>query len=283
MTKTVVWRTARGDVHVDKPFVMGILNTTPDSFWDGGRFAGLERALSHAEELVRDGADIIDVGGESTRPGAGPVSADEEHARVVPVVHALAERWPELLISVDTVKAEIARAAVEQGGAIINDVSAFRLDPQMAEVAADTGAGVVLMHSRGRIDQMARYAMAEYSEDVVGDVIGELQERVAAAEAAGVQRDSIVLDPGLGFSKRTEHSVAVMRELNRLVALGFPILLGPSRKRFIGEMSGGLPAEERLPGTIAACVVGWLKGARIFRVHDVRETRRAFDVAAGLR
>jgi len=282
MTEPVVWRTARGDVHVEKPLVMGILNTTPDSFWDGGRFAGLERALARAAELVRDGADIIDVGGESTRPGADPVSPEEEHARVVPVVHAMAERWPELLISVDTVKAEVARAAIEQGAAIINDVSAFRLDPQMAEVAADTGAGVVLMHSRGRVDQMARYEMAAYSDDVVGDVISELQERVAAAEAAGVQRDSIVLDPGLGFSKRTEHSVAVMRELHRLVALGFPLLLGPSRKRFIGELSGGLPPEERLPGTIGACVVGWVKGARIFRVHDVPEVRRALDVAAGL-
>jgi len=278
----MIWRTARGDVHLNRPLIMGILNTTPDSFWDGGRFAALDRAIERVEEMIGDGADIIDVGGESTRPGAEPVSIEEEHGRVVPVVHALAERWPELLVSVDTVKADIAQAAIDQGAAIINDVSAFRLDPRMAEVAAETGAGAVLMHSRGRVDEMARYAMADYSDDVVGDIVRELTERVAAAEAAGVQRDSIVLDPGLGFSKRTEHSVAALRELDRLVALGFPVLLGPSRKRFIGELSGGLPPEERLPGTIAACVVGWMKGARIFRVHDVRDVRRALDVAAAL-
>jgi len=261
---------------------MGILNTTPDSFWDGGRFAALDRAIERVEAMVADGADIIDVGGESTRPGAEPVSVKDEHGRVVPVVHALADRWPELIISVDTVKADIARAAIEHGAAIINDVSAFRLDPRMAEVANETGAGVVLMHSRGRVHEMARYAMADYSDDPVGDIIRELQERIAAAESAGVQRDSIVLDPGLGFSKRTEHSVAALRELDRLIALGNPVLLGPSRKRFIGELSGGLPAEDRLPGTIAACVAGWTKGAHIFRVHDVREVRRALDVAAAV-
>lgn len=282
MTQQLVWRTARGDVHLDRPYVMGILNTTPDSFWDGGRFAGLERAMARAEELVGEGADIIDVGGESTRPGADPVSAEEEHARVVPVVHAIVERWPELLVSVDTVKSEIAQRAIDHGAAIINDVSAFRLDRNMAPVAAQTGAGVVLMHSRGRVDQMARYEMAEYSSDVVGDVIRGLLECVVMAEASGVQRDTIVLDPGLGFSKRTEHSVAVIRELDRMIELGYPLLLGPSRKRFIGDLSGGLAVEDRLPGTIAACVVGWKRGARIFRVHDVREVRRALDVALAL-
>ena len=274
-----VWRTARGPVPLDRPVVMGVLNVTPDSFWDGGRHAGRDAALRQAERLVAEGADILDLGGESTRPGAEPVPASEERARVLPVLEAVVRAWPDLPVSVDTVKAEVARAALEAGAAIINDVSALRLDPAMGEACAGAGAGLVLMHSRGGVDTMARYETAEYGPDPVGEMVAELEAALARADDAGVVPAAIVLDPGLGFSKRTAESAAAIRELGRVLALGRPVLLGPSRKRFVGDLAGGLPAEERLPGTIAACVAGLAAGARLFRVHDVGPVRQALAVA----
>jgi dihydropteroate synthase len=262
---------------------MGILNVTPDSFWDGGRHAALAAALRHAEALLEGGADLIDVGGESTRPGAQSVSADEERQRVAPVVRELVRCWPELLVSVDTVKSSVAQAALDEGAAVINDVSALRLDPELGRVVAEAGAGVVLMHSRGRVDEMASYALADYGEDPVDEIALELEEALGRARAAGIDEEAVVLDPGLGFSKRTEQSLAVLKHLDRLLALGYPLLLGPSRKRFVGEVAGGLAPEERLEGTIAACVVGLLGGARLFRVHDVRAVRRALAVAESVR
>ena len=277
--RSAVWATARGELSLDRPRVMGILNVTPDSFWDGGRHAGVDAALRQAERLVAEGADLVDVGGESTRPGAEPVPADEERRRVVPVVEALVREWPELRISVDTVKADVARATLEAGAAVINDVSGFRLDPELPGVCADSGAGVALMHSRGPVDRMASYDMAAYGEDPVGEIVTELGEADARAVAAGIPAAAIVLDPGLGFSKRTAESVAALAALGRLRSLGRPLLLGPSRKRFVGELAGGLEAEDRLPGTIAACVLGLAGGARLFRVHDVAPVRRALAVA----
>ena len=262
--------------------VVGILNVTPDSFWDGGRHQAPAAALRQAERLVSEGADLLDVGGESTRPGARPVSADEETARVVPVVDALVREWPEVQVSVDTVKAPVARAALGAGAAIINDVSAFRLDPAIARVCAEAGAGAVLMHSRGTVERMASYETATYGEDAVAEVVAELGSAMESAVGSGVAREAIVLDPGLGFSKRTQHSVAVVRELDRLLALGRPVLLGPSRKRFVGDLAGGRPADERLPGTVAACMAGLAAGARLFRVHDVAPVRDALDVAEAL-
>jgi dihydropteroate synthase len=276
------WRTPAGLISLDRPRIMGILNVTPDSFWDGGRFGGQEAALRQAERLVADGADVIDVGGESTRPGATGVTADEEVRRVAPVVQAIAREWPDLPISVDTVKSTVAAAALDQGAAIVNDVSGFRLDPALPALCAQRGAAVVLMHSRGAVHEMARYDTAVYGADPVAEVVAELAEAVGRARAAGVPGDAIVLDPGLGFAKRTAHSVAVLRQLDRIQALGYPVLLGPSRKRFIGELAGGLPPEERLPGTLAACVVGWMAGARLFRVHDVGPVRHALLVAQQL-
>lgn len=276
------WSTARGPLRLDHPIVVGILNVTPDSFWDGGRFAGRAAALRHAESLIRDGADVVDIGGESTRPGAAPVPVERELERVVPVVRACAREWPDLPLSVDTVKAAVARAALDEGARIINDVSGFRLDPAMPGVCARGGAGVVLMHSRGGVDEMAGYDSAVYGQDPVGDIVAELDAAVSRARGAGVVADAIVLDPGLGFSKRTTESVAVLRQLGRFQELGFPLLVGPSRKRFIGELAGGLPPEERLPGTIAACVVAWLAGVRLFRVHDVAPVRDALRVARSL-
>ncbi len=277
--RSAVWVTARGPLPLDEPRVMGILNVTPDSFWDGGRHAGVEAALRQAERLVTEGADLVDVGGESTRPGAEPVPAAEERGRVAPVVEALVREWPGLRVSVDTVKAEVARAALEAGAAVINDVSGFRLDPALPGVCAEAGAGVVLMHSRGTVDRMASYDLAEYGDDPVAEIAAELSEADARAVAAGIDAAAIVLDPGLGFSKTTAGSVAAIAGLHRLRTLGRPLLLGPSRKRFVGELAGGLEAEDRLPGTLAACVAGLLAGARLFRVHDVAPVRRALAVA----
>lgn len=275
----LLWSTGRGVIDFSKPRVMGILNVTPDSFWDGGLHSGVTAALHHAEGMLNDGADLVDVGGESTRPGAQPVSPADEIARVVPVIEHLAREFPQLPISVDTVKSETARAAADAGVAIINDVSGLRLDPEIATVAAEFSLAVVVMHSRGSVAEMAQYRMADYGPDVVADIIDDLRAGVAAAQDRGVAASAIAVDPGLGFSKRTEDSLAMLRELERIIALGHPVLVGPSRKRFIGDLSGGLPPEERLPGTLAACVAALAKGAHIFRVHDVAAARHALDVA----
>jgi dihydropteroate synthase len=229
--------------------------------------------------MLAEGADLIDLGGESTRPGAERVPASEERQRILPVLRELVRRWPELLISVDTVRAETAEAVLAEGAAVINDVSGLRLDPRLGQVVAEQGAGIILMHSRGGVEEMARYDLADYGPDPVGEIAGELEEAQARARAAGIADPAIVLDPGLGFAKRTEHSIAVLAHLDRIAALGRPVLLGPSRKRFVGEVAGGLPPEERLEGTIAACVVGLMQGARLFRVHDVGAVRRALAVA----
>jgi dihydropteroate synthase len=276
------WRTARRAVSLDRPCVAGILNVTPDSFWDGGRHGGTVEAVRHAARLIEAGADIVDVGGESTRPGAAPVAAAAEIERVVPVVDALVREWPDVAVSVDTVKAAVARAALEAGAAIINDVSGLRLDPELGDVVASHGAGLVLMHSRGDVESMASYELAAYSEDCVADIVAELRDAVQRARDMGVADDAIVVDPGLGFSKRTEHSLAVLAGLPRVTALGYPVMVGPSRKRFIGDASGGLPAGERLEGTIAACVLAFERGARLFRVHDVGAVRRALDLATAV-
>lgn len=281
--RSAVWATARGPLALDTPRIMGILNVTPDSFWDGGRHAGVDGALRQAERLVAEGADLVDVGGESTRPGAELVPGAEERGRVVPVVEALTREWPELLVSVDTVKAEVARAALEAGAAVVNDVSGFRLDPAMPGVCAEGGAGVVLMHSRGAVDRMASYDLAEYGADPVAEIAAELAEADARAVDAGIAGAAIVLDPGLGFSKRTAESVAALAGVDRLLELGRPVLVGPSRKRFVGELAGGIPAEDRLPGTVAACVMGLVAGARLFRVHDVAPVRHALAVAEAVR
>ncbi|NJD09242.1 MAG: dihydropteroate synthase [Gemmatimonadetes bacterium] len=277
------WLTARGPLSLEQPRIAGILNVTPDSFWDGGRHARVAAAVARAEQLLEEGADLIDLGGESTRPGAASLPAEEEAARLLPVVEALLRRWPDLLLSIDTNKSVIARAVLEAGAAIINDVSALRLDPALAEVTAAHRAGLVLMHSRGTVAEMAGYTLAQYGEDVGGEVAAELRQAALAAEAAGNPRACRVLDPGLGFAKRTEHSIVLLAATTRICALGYPVLIGPSRKRFTGEVAGGLPLEQRLEGTIAACVVAVLGGARILRVHDVAPVRRALALAEAVR
>jgi dihydropteroate synthase len=227
---------------------------------------------------VADGADILDIGGESTRPNATPVLLSEEIRRIVPVTRALRAALPDIPLSVDTVKAPVAEAAIANGAAIVNDVSGLRLDPDMGPLCAESGVGLVLMHSRGKVGEMATYAHAEYG-DVTNEVVAELRSRVSAARDSGIAPQALVIDPGIGFSKRTEHSIRLLADLDRVVALGLPVLVGVSRKRFIGEITGVTAAADREEGTMAANVVALTLGARLFRVHDVRGARRSLDVA----
>jgi len=233
--------------------------------------------------MVAEGADAIDVGGQSTRPrGAREVSATEEIERVVPVVGAVRARYPHLPISIDTTKSDVAQAALDAGANVINDVSAFRLDPRMREIVASSGAGAILMHSRGGVSEMATYRWAEYGEDLVGEISLELARSVSSALDAGVDEASIVVDPGIGFAKRSEHSLRVLAELARIGALGFPVMVGVSRKRFVGELSGVDKAADRVAGTVAANVAALLRGARLFRVHDVAASKQGLEVAWGI-
>jgi dihydropteroate synthase len=258
---------------------MGIVNVTPDSFSDGGQFFSTDDAVAHARRLREEGADILDVGGESTRPqGAVPVDALEELRRVIPVLRALHDAIPDVTLSIDTVKAEVAERAVDAGAHIVNDVSGFRLDPRMGQICAAAGAGVVLMHSRGDVSEMGTFAHARYN-DVIDEVLGELLARVSAARAAGVASECIAIDPGIGFAKRGEHSLAVLAALPRLVAWGQPVVVGVSRKRFLGEIAGIATPAERVHATVGANVAALDRGARIFRVHDVAPNRQALDTA----
>lgn len=277
------WRTAAGEIPLDYPVLVGILNVTPDSFSDGGRYPGLDEARARAERMVREGAAIVDVGGESTRPGREEtVPEAEERRRVIPVIEALRRDLPEALVSVDTVKAGVARAALEAGAAILNDVTAFRHDPAMAEVAAKAGAGVVLMHSRGGLLEIASYTHAEYGGgDPVPAVLAELAAAVERATTRGVRAEAIVLDPGLGFSKTPEQNMLVCDRLAALLSLGRPVLVGPSRKRFVGTITG-LDTAERDRASATVCALAWERGARLFRVHDVAAAREALAVAQAI-
>lgn len=257
---------------------MGILNVTPDSFSDGGRYDSTAAAVAAGLRMIAEGADIIDIGGESTRPGAAPVAAAAELARVLPVVEAL-RRQSDVFISVDTYKADVAEAALAAGADIINDISAMGFDPRMAAVAAASGAGVVLMHILGTPRDMQS---DPHYEDVVGEISAFLAGRIAIALAAGIAREQIVIDPGIGFGKRLEDNLVILRDLGRLTALGCPILSGPSRKSFIGRILD-LPVEQRLEGTAAAVTASILNGARIVRVHDVAAMRRVVLLADAIR
>ena len=276
------WRTARGSLALNAPVLMGILNVTPDSFSDGGRHAGVERAVRHAERLIEDGAGIIDIGGESTRPGrTAIVAADEELARVVPVISAVANTFPATFISVDTMKAEVARGALDAGAAIVNDVTGLRADARLGAVVASAGAGLVLMHSRGAPLELASLEHADYGGDVVGGVLDELQAGIDRSAAAGVDTECVAIDPGLGFAKTAEQNLFLTDQLETLLSLGRPLLVGPSRKRFLGAATGRDVAE-RDAATAAACALAYERGARIFRVHDVAASRDALAVAQAL-
>ena len=256
------------------PSIMGVVNVTPDSFSDGGRYLAADDALAQGLALVREGAAIVDIGGESTRPGSDPVPVEEELRRVLPVVEALAERVG-VPISVDTMKADVARRALGAGAALINDVSALRADPAMVEVVAELGAPVCLMHMQGAPKTMQE---DPHYADVVDDVLQFLEERMAFALARGVAEDQLLLDPGIGFGKTVEHNLTLLRHLDRFVALGRPVVLGTSRKRFLGAILGSEPGD-RVIGTVATTVIGLLAGAHVFRVHDVKPNFEALRVA----
>jgi len=278
-----MWHVRGRMVSVTRPLLFGVLNVTPDSFSDGGKFTDTERAVAHVRRMIDEGADGIDVGGESTRPqGAEPVSADQELARVLPILSAVRREHAAVMLSIDTTKSEVARAALDAGADVINDVSGLRIDPRIGEIAAAERAGVVLMHSRGGVAEMGTYRYADYSADVVADVIEELRASAHSAVAAGVAPHSIVIDPGIGFAKRSEHSLRLLARLERFASLGFPIMIGVSRKRFVGELSGVPQAAERVGGTVGANVAALMHGARLFRVHDVKPNREALDVAWGI-
>jgi dihydropteroate synthase len=275
------WETARGTIRLDRPRIVGILNVTPDSFSDGGRFLDPAAALRQAHALVTQGADAVDVGAESTRPGRpDAVSAAEEWRRLAPVLAALVAELPDTPLSVDTRKADVAERVLEAGAWILNDVSGLRHDPRLAEVCAAAGAGLVLMHSRGSVSDMATYDHAVY-QDVAGEVRSELEVALETAAARGVRPERVVLDPGLGFAKRPEHNFTLLDRLATLAALGRPILVGPSRKRFLAVAGEG-SAADRDVATAAACVAAYQRGAQLFRVHNVAMTRAALDVAAAV-
>ena len=250
---------------------MGIVNVTPNSFSDGGRYFNLPRALEHARQMIRDGADIIDIGGESTRPGAEPVSADDELARVLPLVEALAAA--DIAVSVDTRKPEVMRQVIAAGAAMINDVNAFRA-PGALEIVAAADVGVCLMHMQGEPRTMQ--AAPAYG-NVVSEVRDFLVERAEACVAAGIPRESVVLDPGYGFGKRLAHNLALVRDLSVFVATGYPVLMGVSRKSSLGEITGRT-VDQRLAASLAAGLAAVARGARMLRVHDVRETVDALKV-----
>ena len=255
---------------------MGVVNVTPDSFSDGGRFFAHEDAIAQGRRLVADGADIVDVGGESTRPGSDPVPADEERRRVLAVIDALAADG--VTVSVDTTKAAVAGSAVEAGATIVNDVSALRFDPELAGLVADRGATCVLMHMLGEPRTMQddpRY------DDVVAEVKSFLEERLAFAVAAGIPEDKIWLDPGIGFGKTAEHNLELLRRLDEIAAVGRPVVVGTSRKSFLGKITGK-SEEGRLAGTVATNVMALERGAQVFRVHDVAEVGDALRVASAL-
>jgi dihydropteroate synthase len=255
----------------DRTAVMGILNVTPDSFWDGGRHAGIDAAVARAREMIDDGADLVDVGGESTRPGADDVDTDDEIARTAPVIERISSLG--VPVSIDTRRSTVAKAALDAGAVLVNDVTAGTFDPAMLPLVADRRVPVVLMHSRGTPKTMD--AQTDY-DDVVGDVRAELAARVRDAKHAGIGESLILVDPGLGFAKTADQSVELVRRIDELSADGFPLVVGPSRKRFLG----GDSASDRLEATLAVCA--WLAARKvdIVRVHDVAEVRRVVDTVA---
>jgi dihydropteroate synthase len=257
--------------------VMGVVNVTPDSFSDGGDYLDPDKAVSHGIQLVDEGASILDIGGESTRPGAVPVHADEELRRVLPVIGPLAVARPTAQISIDTCKAVVAQEAITGGATLVNDVTALRGDPKMTELVSSTGCECCLMHMRGEprtMQENPRY------DDVVSEVKAFLEERLAFAIASGIAESKVLLDPGIGFGKTAEHNLELLRRLDELVAIGRPVVVGVSRKSFIGHLTGRDDPKERVFGTVALNVLAYERGARIFRVHDVAPSYDALRVAA---
>ncbi len=262
---------------LDKPRLFGVINVTPDSFSDGGEALALSDALKRGRAMLDDGADILDVGGESTRPGAEPVSAEEERARVVPVVKGLSEMGA--LVSIDTRRAEVMAAAIDAGAGIVNDVTALTGDEDSLGLVADRGVAVVLMHMLGEPGSMQDEPQYENAAE---DVFGTLKARVEACEEAGIPRDRIAVDPGIGFGKTVDHNLEILNRLDIYGGLGLPVLLGVSRKSFIAKLSRNEAPKDRVPGSLAAVLAAWAQGVRMFRVHDVAETRQALTVTQAI-
>ena len=274
------WQTSRRQIDLSRPLVMGILNVTPDSFSDGGRYADPEAALRRAEAMIAEGADIIDLGGESTRPGSQPVSAETEAERTIPIIEAIVKRF-DTPISIDTSKSDVAERAVDAGAEIINDISGLRFDANIARVAAGRNAGLILMHSRGEFGSMHSQPAVE---DIIAEVTAGLWRSVETGRSVGVADAAIVLDIGIGFGKTLGQNLELIAKLDRLVSEfePYPILVGTSRKSFIGKILDDAPPTERLGGSIASALAAVLNGARIVRVHDVRETGGALKIAAAI-
>ena len=258
-------------------WIIGVINVTPDSFYDGGFYLEPQTAIAHGLELLADGADIIDIGGESSRPGSDPVPADEEIRRVIPVISGL-RKTTKALISVDTTKFEVARAALDHGADIINDITSFNLDPRLLSLAAQNNAGFILMHMQGNPKTMQVHP---FYEDVLKEIRTFLAEKIEIALAYGLKKESLLIDPGIGFGKRLEDNLRLLNQLDFFEELGRPILVGVSRKSFIGKILNASP-QDRLEGSIAAAVVSILKGASVLRVHDVKAVRRAALVAEAI-
>ncbi|MDP1663904.1 MAG: dihydropteroate synthase [Methylobacter sp.] len=260
-----------------KPLIMGILNVTPDSFSDGGKFSGLNAALQQVELMLSEGMDIIDIGGESTRPGSDPVTAKEQIQRVVPVIEAIRQQLAsDILISIDTTLSEVAKAALDAGADIINDVSGGREDAAILTLAAQTGVPIILMHSQGMPKTMQDNP---HYENVVQEVLDVLNESIEAALKAGIKKEAIAIDPGIGFGKRKQDNLDLLAHLDALVATGFPVLLGTSRKRFMGTICDVTEPSELVTATAVTTALGVMAGVQMFRVHDVKENRQAADVA----
>jgi len=275
------WQTSRRKLPLEKTLVMAILNVTPDSFSDGSEFLSVDDAVKQAGKLINEGADILDIGGESTRPGSERVSANEEIIRVVPLIEAITERF-DIPVSIDTSKAEVAKAAVDSGVEIINDISGLRFDQKVGEVAAHNNTGLVLMHSRGTFETM-------HSQEPIDDIFEEVSDFFRAsikdALSFGVDPANIVLDVGIGFSKTFEQNLELLAKLDKLITEFplFPFLVGTSRKSFIGKILGGVPADKRLSGSLASVVIAVLNGAHILRVHDVKEMVEAVKVVGAIK
>jgi len=260
---------------IDKPLVMGILNMTPDSFSDGGKYAALNSAMQQVTKMLADGADIIDVGGESTRPGSDPVTAETQIQRVVPIIKAIREK-SNVLISIDTTLAKVASAAINAGASIINDVTGGLGDDDMFSFAAQANAPIILMHSKGSPKTMQDNP---YYEDVVQEVLDDLKLKIHAALAAGIKHQQIVIDPGIGFGKRKQDNLDLLANLHKFVATGYPVLLGTSRKRFMGSICDVTEPTDLVTATAVTTALGVMAGVQLFRVHDVKENRQAVDVA----
>jgi dihydropteroate synthase len=274
------WKTSSRILSLERPLIMAILNVTPDSFSDGGEYLSVDDALRQAEKMIAEGADIIDVGGESTRPGSKQVEADEENSRVIPVIRAISKRFG-VPISIDTTKAEVAERSLGAGAETINDISGLRFDKRIADIAASSGAGLVLMHSRGTFETLHSQPAAA---DILTDVITDLRRALDTARIRGVNDEQIVLDIGIGFGKTVEQNLELIAKLDKIAQefSEYPVLVGASRKSFIAKVLGEAPAWERLCGSIAAAVLAVRNGAKIVRVHDVKETVSAIKLAAAI-